>query len=324
MDGVIKFLPSPTEKAAVKATNLSSGKIVLRPPEKKEKLVALCFKVVNDLSKGPLAYVRIYSGVLQNRLSFYNSTRNIIEKPTQMFRARANEYVSVNELHAGDIAVLSGLKLTSSGDTLIDSKDEEKIVLEGVTMPPPVFIASLEYQSLKDKPLLEEACRNLTREDPSLKVKEDEETGQLLVYGLGELHLDIFRDRLQTEYNLKTKLGKMKVAYRESISGVNSRSEKVSRMINGKPNYSHIDLKIEHIDPSHLNYGNEDPESSSKVIVGSNMIEYHFEKDSDFMRYYNEFKRREEKKKIRRKRLKQNHKGRNRTVPRLSLKKLKN
>jgi len=152
----------------------------------------LAFKVINDAQKGPLVYVRIYSGTFGSKSPIYNVTQNAFEKSAQIFRVRADEYVGVQNLHAGDIAAISGLKATYSGDTLIDGKDDVKLALQGVEVPPPVFIASVEYESLKDKQGFDQACAILTREDPSLRVEENEETGQILVSGLGELHLEVF------------------------------------------------------------------------------------------------------------------------------------
>mmetsp|Transcript_16313 Transcript_16313/g.13981 ORF Transcript_16313/g.13981 Transcript_16313/m.13981 type:complete len:189 (+) Transcript_16313:1177-1743(+) len=188
--------------------------------------------------------MRIYSGTLSGKLTLWNATREVLEKPSAILRVRANNYANVRECSAGDIVALAGLKITASGDTLIDAKDDEKIILEGVENPPRVFMAALEYEYIRDKPALENACKNMIREDPSIEVKEDPETGQIIVSGLGELHLEIFRDRLETDYGLKTTLSKMKVAYKESVGEPNNITYEYTKVIKGKPQFLQLDLQI--------------------------------------------------------------------------------
>ncbi|KAL4428899.1 hypothetical protein ABPG74_001386 [Tetrahymena malaccensis] len=296
MDSIIKYLPSPIEKNPVFNIDNPSQ---IRKPLPNEKLSAYVYKVINDAQKGPLTYVRVYSGTLQNRQGLQISESSIQEKPQQLWRVRADNYVQINEIAAGDIAAISGLKYTKSGDTLVDSKDNERFILEQLQMPQPVFMASLEYNSLKDKPLIDQALQIICREDNSLLVKDDNETGQIIVQGLGELHLEILRDRLETEFNLPTKLGKMRVTYRESISEPYEITYTFEKMMKGKPAYFELNLKLEPIEVEEGQTAKDSQKVKEKLNKQEEFLKEHnneivfgFKRDPEFDGFYREFKKR--------------------------------
>lgn len=216
LDGVVRYLPSPAEVKAAKGT--FRGQILERTPEDKH-LCALAYKVIHNSSRGNLVYARIYSGKIKQGESLKNTTQNgLTEKATQLLRVRSNEYVEVNSVTAGDIVAIVGLKKACSGDTLVARSDSEEIKLPGVEMPPPVFFCNIEAENEREQKELEDLLEALSREDPSFTAKKDQESGQLLVTGQGELHLEILRDRLEIEFGMKTRLGSMMVAYREAAS----------------------------------------------------------------------------------------------------------
>ncbi|KAL4460614.1 hypothetical protein ABPG72_002901 [Tetrahymena utriculariae] len=296
MDSIVKYLPSPIEKNPVFNVDNHSQ---VRKPLPNEKLSAYVYKVINDSQKGPLTYIRVYSGTLQNRQGLQISESSIQEKPQQLWRVRADNYIQINEIVAGDIAAISGLKYTKSGDTLVDSKDNDRFILEQLQMPQPVFMASLEYNSLKDKPLIDQALQIICREDNSLLVKDDNETGQIIVQGLGELHLEILRDRLETEFNLPTKLGKMRVTYRESISESYEITYTFEKMMKGKPAYFELNLKLEPIEVEEVQTMKDSQKVKEKLNKQEEFLKEHnneivfgFKRDPEFDGFFREYKKR--------------------------------
>lgn len=215
LDAVINYLPSPAESPD------AEGTFQLKPLQRShahKDLCALAYKVMQNTPKGPLVYVRVYSGKIKFGDSLKNTTRGgKIERVGKLLRVRSNDYVEVNEVKAGDIVAIGGLKEVYSGDTLIHKHDHEEIVLPGVKMPPPVFFCSISAEEEGKERELELVLKAITREDPSYSASVDEETGQIFTTGQGELHLEILRDRIFTDYSLKTRLGEMQVAYRESV-----------------------------------------------------------------------------------------------------------
>ena len=216
LDAVVNYLPSPAESPD--AEGLIRGQTVTRSHKDKE-LCALAYKVIQNTAKGPLVYVRIYSGKIKHGEVLKNTTRkDTLEKVTKLLRVRSNEYVEVLEAKAGDIVAIGGMKDVYSGDTLIAKHDYHEIVLPGVKMPPPVFFCSIAAEEEGKDKELEVVLKAITREDPSYSASIDEETGQIFATGQGELHLEILRDRILSDYKLKARLGEMQVAYRESVA----------------------------------------------------------------------------------------------------------
>lgn len=172
LDAIVKYLPSPERVDGV-GINSVTNQVVTRKPTHKGKLLALAFKVVNDKDKGLVTFFRVYSGVLKNRMKLKNSTLNEVERVSGLFRVKADETQILSDIGVGDIGAIIGLKNVRSGDTLIEEMDDERIVLEGVKMPPPVFFCSIEAESSRDATQLEKILHNLSREDPSISVKVD-------------------------------------------------------------------------------------------------------------------------------------------------------
>lgn len=216
LDGVINFLPSPAEKPPT--IGLVNGEKVSRNIGDK-KLTALAYKVISNTERGSLLYARVYTGKLRTGDYVKNTSQpGVFEKLGRLLRVRADEYVDVPEIQEGDIVAISGLKTTKSGDTLIGKQDNEDIVLPGMDMPPPVFFCTLEALREADEAKLQETLYEISREDPSISVSFDEESGKLIVLGQGELHLEILRDRLMLEFKIEARLGPLQVAYREAVS----------------------------------------------------------------------------------------------------------
>jgi elongation factor G len=214
LDAVINYLPSPAESPD------AEGVLGLQPvfrSHKDKKFLGLAYKVIQNSPKGPLVYIRIYSGKLKHGETLKNTTRNTYEKVLKILRVRSNDYIEVMQANAGDIVALGGLKEVYSGDTLIHKHDNEEIQLPGVKMPPPVFFCSIAAEEESKEKDLENVLKSITKEDPSYSASLDEETGQMFSTGQGELHLEILRDRILSDYKLKTRLGEMQVAYRETI-----------------------------------------------------------------------------------------------------------
>lgn len=215
LDAVANFLPSPAESKP--ASGISYGKQVTRGVNDK-KFCALGYKYIENTKRGNLIYIRIYSGKIKHGDILKNTTRGMTqEKVNKLLRVRSDDYVELNEAKAGDVVAIGGPKEICSGDTLIEKDDREILVLDGVKMPPPVFFCSICAESDGQERELESVLKSITKEDPSYSARYDEESAQMLVTGQGELHLEILRDRMESDFGLKTVLGQIQVAYRESL-----------------------------------------------------------------------------------------------------------
>ena len=244
IDGVIKYLPSPS---TTRTFGIEEGEQIEIDSAKNSSsdLCALAFKVVNDKEKGLVTFFRVYSGMLKNRQRIKNSNTGDVERVQSLMRVRADEMQILDQIKTGDIGALVGCKSIRSGDTILDEQSVSKVQLSGVNMPPPVFFCSIEAELSREKQELENILFALSREDPSLHVKEDEETGQLLVSGLGELHLEVLRDRIQLEYGINATLGKMRVAYRESIGASQEKEVEFEKTIGGAHMYCKLRIAVE-------------------------------------------------------------------------------
>jgi small GTP-binding protein len=219
LDSVIAYLPSPLDKGKWTAIDTHTNKAVDVLPASSAPLRALAFKVQNDAKKGPLVFFRVYSGVLSGKMPLLNVASNTKERPSKLLQILADTQREVESVSCGNIAAATGLKSVKTGDTIVLGADPHPVLLQGVTLPQPVFTAAIEVDSATEQKELEAALAIMTREDPSLKVATNEETGQLLISGMGELHLDISLDRLRREYGIpNARLGRMVVAYRETLA----------------------------------------------------------------------------------------------------------
>jgi elongation factor G len=244
LDAVIDYLPSPADIPAVKATDPKNDNAVIElPADDSAPLSALVFKIVTDPYVGRLAYVRIYSGVLSQGQTVQNSTKGKKERIGRLIRMHADHREDVTEVRAGDIGAVLGFKESFTGDTLCDTKT---LMLESITFPEPVISIAIEPKSSADQEKMGEALRKLAEEDPTFRVNSDETTGQTIIRGMGELHLDIIVDRLLREFKVQANVGAPRVAYRESITKpVKEVNYKYAKQSGGHGQYGHVVFSLE-------------------------------------------------------------------------------
>ena len=244
LDAVIDYLPSPADVPAVKATDPKNDDVEIElPAEDSAPLSALVFKIVTDPYVGRLAYVRIYSGVLSQGQTVVNSTKGKKERIGRLIRMHADHREDVTEVRAGDIGAVLGFKESFTGDTLCDSK---MLVLESISFPEPVISIAIEPKSSADQEKMGEALRKLAEEDPTFRVNSDDTTGQTIIRGMGELHLDIIVDLLLREFKVQANVGAPRVAYRESITKpVKEVNYKYAKQSGGHGQYGHVVFSME-------------------------------------------------------------------------------
>ncbi|TSE22276.1 Elongation factor G [Tepidimonas sediminis] len=247
LDAVIQFLPSPVDIPPVKGTD-ENGNEASRRADDDEKLSALAFKLMSDPFVGQLTFVRVYSGVLRKGDTVYNSVKGKKERIGRIVQMHANHRNEIEEIRAGDIAACVGLKEVTTGETLCDPA--APIVLERMQFPEPVIRQAVEPKAKADQEKMGIALSRLAAEDPSLRVYTDEESGQTIIAGMGELHLEIIVDRMKREFGVEANVGKPQVAYRETIRGTVEQAEgKFVRQSGGKGQYGHVVFKIEPNEP---------------------------------------------------------------------------
>jgi len=242
--GAIEYLPSPTEVKAIEGQLYDkNGTIAIREADDRAPFSALAFKIATDPFVGTLTFIRVYSGVLKSGDSVYNSVKEKKERVGRIVQMHANSREEIKEVLAGDIAACIGLKDVTTGDTLCDLND--KIVLERMEFPDPVISVAVEPKSKADQEKMGVALGKLAQEDPSFQVRTDEETGQTIISGMGELHLDILVDRMRREFKVEANIGKPQVAYRETIRAKVEQEGKFVRQSGGRGQYGHVWLRIE-------------------------------------------------------------------------------
>ncbi len=246
LDAVVNYLPSPVDVPPVVGRHPRTGKEETRKASDAEPFSALIFKIMNDSYVGTLSFIRVYSGKVHVGSSVYNSTKDEEERIIRILEMHSNKRTDVNELYAGDIAALGSMKSVSTGDTLCVRN--RPLVLETIKFPEPVISAHIEPKSRSEHVKLADALEKLTKEDPTFKVLPDPMTGQTLIHGMGELHLEILMDRMSREFGVKANLGKPQVAYKESITMPSQGEGKYDRQIGGKTQYAHCVLNIEPIE----------------------------------------------------------------------------
>jgi len=243
LDAVIEFLPSPIDIPPVQGHDANDAE-VLRSADDKEKFAALAFKLMTDPFVGQLTFVRVYSGVLNSGDTVLNSIKGKKERIGRILQMHANEREEIKELHAGDIAACVGLKDVTTGETLCDP--EAPIILERMEFPEPVIQQAVEPKTKADQEKMGIALGRLAQEDPSFRVRTDEESGQTIIAGMGELHLEIIVDRMKREFGVEATVGKPQVAYRETIrKTVDEVEGKFIKQSGGRGQYGHVVLKIE-------------------------------------------------------------------------------
>ena len=243
LNAVVDYLPSPVDIPPIKGIDANTKEEVERKADDNEPLSLLAFKIMSDPYVGRLTYFRIYSGKLESGSYAYNSTKGKTERIGRLLRMHANKREEVDAIYAGDIAAAIGLKYTSTGDTLCD--DKHPILLESMEFPDPVISVAVEPKTKADRDKLSVALQKLAEEDPTFKIRYDEETNQTIISGMGELHLDIIVDRLKREFKVGVNVGKPQVAYKESIKSSVKQEGKFVRQTGGHGQYGHVYLNIE-------------------------------------------------------------------------------
>ncbi len=244
LDAVIEFMPSPTEVKAIEGTLMDADQTVAtREADDDAPFSALAFKIATDPFVGTLTFFRVYSGKLESGTGVFNSVKEKKERVGRMVQMHSNSREEIKEVLAGDIAAAVGLKDVTTGDTLCDQDDP--IVLERMEFPEPVISVAVEPKSKADQEKMGIALGKLAQEDPSFRVKTDEETGQTIISGMGELHLDILVDRMRREFNVEANIGKPQVAYREAIRNTSEIEGKFVRQSGGRGQYGHVWIKFE-------------------------------------------------------------------------------
>ncbi len=253
LDGVVDLLPSPLDVPPIQGWQPGDkDKVLERKTNVEEPFAALAFKIMNDPFVGSLTYFRVYSGSLKSGTYFYNSTKGKRERVSRLLRMHANRREEIEEVSAGDIAAVVGLKQTTTGDTMCE--EGRPIVLESMEFPNPVISVAIEPKTNADQDKLAASLNRLAMEDPSFRMKVDVETGQTIISGMGELHLEIIVDRLLREFKVAANVGKPQVAYRETFLGTVEAEHKYIRQTGGRGQYGHVALKVE---PLERGKGNE-------------------------------------------------------------------
>ncbi len=248
LDAVVYFMPSPADVVHIVGTDPETGEICERHPEDTQPFSALAFKIMSDPHIGKLTYFRVYSGVLKTGSYVYNSSKDLTERVGRILLMHANDREPINEVRTGDIAAAVGLKHTTTGNTLCD--EDHSIVLESMQFPEPVIHIAVEPKTKADQEKMSSALQHLAEEDPTFRVRVDEETNQMIISGMGELHLDIIVDRMRREFNVECNVGKPQVAYRETLGrGIDKVEGKYIRQTGGRGQYGHCYLKIEPMAP---------------------------------------------------------------------------
>ncbi|MCJ7702887.1 MAG: elongation factor G [Anaerolineales bacterium] len=244
LDAVIDYLPSPLDVPAVRGLRPSDGAEVERSADDAAPLSALVFKIVTDPYVGRLAYLRVYSGKLTQGASFYNPTKQKKERIGRLIRMYADRREDIPESSSGDIAAVLGLKFSFTGDTLCDASNQ--IVLEDITFPDPVISVAIEPKTLADQNKMSEALHKLSDEDPTFQVRTDMETGQTIIAGMGELHLEVLVDRMLREFRVQARVGRPQVAYRETITrSVEKVEYRHVKQTGGRGQFAHVILALE-------------------------------------------------------------------------------
>ncbi|CAG8469003.1 14293_t:CDS:2 [Funneliformis caledonium] len=244
MDAIIDYLPSPLDCPTPLAT-LSNNQMIEISLKENEKLCALAFKVIHNPKRGFMVFVRVYSGKINNRMTLYNTNTRQKERVNKLLQMYANDVEEIPSIKAGNIGVIIGLKETRTGDTLIQMNDSRQdLQLQNIDIPAPVFFCAVEPASTSDEKPLEEALKHILREDPSFHVHVDSDSGQTLISGMGELHLEIIKDRLLTDFKVNVVMGKMRISYRETITNQSEYTHLYDRELMGKKQKIQVSLKI--------------------------------------------------------------------------------
>ncbi|MCL4405137.1 MAG: elongation factor G [Patescibacteria group bacterium] len=242
LDAVVDYLPSPLDRTGVKGTEVKSGEEFEVEPKDDQPFLALAFKIAADPYVGSLTYFRIYRGILKRGSYIFNATKSSQERVGRILRMHANQRDEVEEMYAGDIGAIVGMKDTTTGDTLCDP--EHEAILEKITFPEPVISQRVSPKTKADQEKMGVALRRLAEEDPTFKVSGDAETGETIISGMGELHLEVLVERMRREFNVSADVGRPQVAYRETITGEAEAQGKYIHQAGGRGQYGDVWLKV--------------------------------------------------------------------------------
>lgn len=260
LDAVVNWMPSPLDRGQIKAHDLKTDQDIFLQPDDGAPFAALAFKIMTDPYVGRLTYIRIYSGTLTKGMNLINSTKDTKERISRLLEMHANQRKEKDEFFTGDIAACIGLKKASTGDTLCSP--DQPILLEKMEFPEPVISMAIEPKSKADREKLAQALSSLSEEDPTFRVYTNEETGQTIIAGMGELHLEILHDRMKREFNVEANVGKPQVSYKETITVPSTSQTKFVKQSGGRGQYAHVELEIQ---PNEKGKGNE---VVSKIVGG--------------------------------------------------------
>jgi elongation factor G len=266
LDSVVAWMPSPIDRGVIKGINIDTDEELALEPVDNGPLAALAFKIMSDPYVGRLTFVRIYSGTLTKGTNLVNTTKDKKERVSRLLEMHANQRKDRDEFFTGDIAACIGLKYTTTGDTLCSV--DTPLLLEKMEFPEPVIDMAIEPKSKADREKLSLALSSLSEEDPTFRVHTDEETGQTIISGMGELHLEILRDRMFREFSVEANVGKPQVSYKETITASGKADTKFVKQSGGRGQYAHVVLEVE---PNETGKGNE---IINKIVGGSIPKEY--------------------------------------------------
>lgn len=266
LDAVVNWLPSPLDRGQVKAHDLKTDKDIFLEPADDAPFAAIAFKIMSDPYVGRLTFIRIYSGTLTKGMNLINTSKDSKERISRLLEMHANQRKERDEFYAGDIAACVGLKAANTGDTLCSP--DHPVILEKMEFPEPVISMAIEPKSKADREKLAQALSSLSQEDPTFRVSTNEETGQTIIAGMGELHLEVLHDRMRREFSVEANVGRPQVAFKETITKPGATQTKYVKQSGGRGQYAHVELEIE---PNERGKGNE---VVSKIVGGVIPREY--------------------------------------------------
>ena len=267
LDGVIEYMPAPTDIPDIKGTDLEGNEIT-KPSSDDEPFAALAFKIMTDPFVGKLAFFRVYSGTLNSGSYILNATKDKKERVGRILQMHANSRTEIDKVYSGDIAAAVGLKITTTGDTICD--EQHPVILESMEFPEPVIELAIEPKTKNDQGKMGEALAKLAEEDPTFRAHTDQETGQTIIAGMGELHLEIIVDRLLREFKVEANVGAPQVAYKESFTKAVDIDSKYAKQSGGRGQYGHCKVRFEPMDVN----GEETFKFDSEVVGGAIPKEY--------------------------------------------------
>jgi elongation factor G len=285
LDAVVDYLPSPVDVPPVEGVNPANDETELRLARDDQPFAALAFKIMSDPFVGHVTYIRVYSGVLKSGSYVLNSGKGSRERISRLLQMHANKREEIDEIYAGDICACVGLKSVNTGDTLCD--ENKPIILENIDFPTPVISVAIEPKTKADQDKLGVAMQRLAQEDPTFRVSTEPDTGQTLISGMGELHLEIIVDRMLREYNVQANVGRPQVAYRETIRKKATAEGKYIKQTGGRGQYGHCEIELHPLpSASHENMkelSTDDLDALAKQIVGGPAGKWKFDKEHRFL-----------------------------------------